>query len=211
MLHSHLHIVDNIFMSKLDSQKHKQANKMRVSFDLDEVLFVDPKTHKTEPELKFPFNRIFKERLRLGTPELINALQDEDFEVWVYTSSFRSERYIRSLFFMYGVKFDSIVNGDRHLREVQGKRKDPLPQKLPSKYRISLHIDDETVICTAGKLYGFNVYQLNAQDDDWEKKIMDRVHRIRRLERPDLLNEADVEEEKSIDQGTDHQDNKEEA
>ena len=34
---------------------------MRVSFDLDEVLFVNPATHKTEPELPFPFNRIFKD------------------------------------------------------------------------------------------------------------------------------------------------------
>ena len=64
---------------------------MRVSFDLDEVLFVSPKTHKTEPELKFPLNRIFKERLRLGCPELIKTLQKMDYEVWVYTSSFRSE------------------------------------------------------------------------------------------------------------------------
>ncbi len=75
------------------------TNKMRVSFDLDEVLFVYPETHKTEPPLKFPLNRIFKERLRLGTPRLINRLQDMGYEVWVYTSSFRTEAYIKSLFF----------------------------------------------------------------------------------------------------------------
>ena len=48
---------------------------MKVSFDLDEVLFVSPETHKTEPPLPFPLNRIFKERLRYGTPELIRTLQ----------------------------------------------------------------------------------------------------------------------------------------
>lgn len=48
--------------------------KMRISFDLDEVLFVFPQTHKTEPPLMFPFNLIYKERLRLGTPELIPKL-----------------------------------------------------------------------------------------------------------------------------------------
>ena len=57
---------------------------MRVSFDLDEVLFVNPATHKTEPPLPFPFNRMFTERLRLGTPELINKLQELGYEVWVY-------------------------------------------------------------------------------------------------------------------------------
>ena len=94
-------------------------DKMRVSFDLDEVLFVNPKTHKTEKELRFPFNRIYKERLRLGTPDLINSLQKLGYEVWVYTSSFRSENYIKLLFRHYGVRFDGIVNGTRHNKEVQ--------------------------------------------------------------------------------------------
>ena len=39
--------------------KQKPERKMRVSFDLDEVLFVAPKTHKTEPELPFPLRNIF--------------------------------------------------------------------------------------------------------------------------------------------------------
>ena len=83
-----------------------QSEKMRISFDLDEVLFVSPKTHKTEKALPFPFNKIYKERLRLGTPELINELQKLGYEVWVYTSSFRSEKYIKPLFRLYHVKFE---------------------------------------------------------------------------------------------------------
>ena len=35
-----------------------QKQKMRVSFDLDEVLFVSPNTHKTEPPLPFPLRNI---------------------------------------------------------------------------------------------------------------------------------------------------------
>jgi len=158
------------------------ANKMRVSFDLDEVLFVSPVTHKTEPALVFPLNRIFKERLRLGTPELIGRLQKMGFEVWVYTSSFRTERYIRTLFRLYGVRFDGIVNGTRHLKEVQRNNKTVLPQKLPNHYRISLHVDDETVICTLGRQYGFRTYQLDAQDDDWKEKIIARAEEIRKLD-----------------------------
>ena len=155
---------------------------MRVSFDLDEVLFVSPLTHKTEPPLPFPFCRIFKERLRLGTPELIRTLQKMGYEVWVYTSSFRSERYIRRLFRCYGVKFDGIVNGERHLREVQRDRKETLPQKVPSHYRISLHVDDEAVIVTSGRQMGFNVYQLDADDDSWKEKVIARADEIRRRE-----------------------------
>ena len=160
--------------------------KMRVSFDLDEVLFVSPETHKTEPALPFPLRCFFKERLRLGTPDLIRELQRQGYEVWVYTSSFRSEAYIRRLFRCYGVRFDGIVNGERHLREVQRDNKTVLPQKLPNRYRISLHIDDEEVICTAAGQYGFRAYQLNAPDDMWKEKILDYAARVRKIEEFDV-------------------------
>ena len=153
---------------------------MRVSFDLDEVLFVSPQTHKTEPALRFPFGKIYKERLRLGTPDLINSLQDMGYEVWVYTSSFRSERYIKGLFSHYGVKFDGIVNATRHLREVQGNRKTILPQKVPSRYRISLHVDDESVICSRGREFGFEAFQLDAQDDEWKEKVIAKADEVRK-------------------------------
>ena len=156
--------------------------KMRVSFDLDEVLFVSPLTHKTEPPLGFPFGQMYRERLRLGAPELINRLQAMGYEVWVYTSSFRSERYLSSLFRHYGVRFDGIINGDRHLREVQRNNRSTLPQKLPNRYRISLHIDDEEVICSSAGQFGFRAYQLNADDDEWKEKIIAEADRIRKLE-----------------------------
>ena len=156
--------------------------KMRVSFDLDEVLFVSPDTHKTEPALPFPFRLKYRERLRLGTPELINRLQALGYEVWVYTSSFRSEGYIRGLFRHYRVRFDGIVNGDRHNREVQRKQQSQLPQKMPTRYRISLHIDDEEVICSSAGQYGFRAYQLNAEDDEWKEKIIAEAERIKKLE-----------------------------
>ena len=155
---------------------------MRVSFDLDEVLFVSPLTHKTEPPLGFPFGQMYRERLRLGAPELINRLQQMGYEVWVYTSSFRTERYIRSLFRHYGVRFDGIINGERHLREVQRNNASTLPQKLPNRYRISLHIDDEEAICTSAGQYGFRAYQLCTQDDDWKEKILSYADRVRQLE-----------------------------
>ncbi len=155
---------------------------MRVSFDLDEVLFVHPDTHKTEPPPVFPFNLIFKERLRLGAPELIHTLQKLGYEVWVYTSSFRTERYIRFYFLLYKVRFDGIVNAMRHLKEVQGKRKEMLPQKLPSRYRISLHIDDEEIVCTLGRQYGYTTYHLEGEDEHWKEKIIERANDIRKRE-----------------------------
>ena len=155
---------------------------MRVSFDLDEVLFVDARTIEAEDPLPFPLNRIFIERLRKGTPGLIHKLQSRGFEVWIYTSSFRSTRYISTLFRNYGIRFDQIVNGSRHLQEVQGQKKEPLPQKLPTFYHIALHIDDEEAIHANGKAYGFKTFKVCEQDDQWAEKVLAEAERIRDLE-----------------------------
>jgi len=155
---------------------------MKISFDLDDVLFVSPDNYEVEPELRFPLNKMFPERLRKGTVRLIHELQNRGFEVWVYTSSFRSEVYIRTLFRYYNIRFSQIVNGYRHKAEVQGNRTTLLPQKLPNHYRISLHIDDEDVIMENSKIYGFRVFRVLEPDDMWVEKVLDEAERVRKLE-----------------------------
>jgi hypothetical protein len=155
---------------------------MRVSFDLDDVLFVSPDRFETEPPPHAPFDLIFKERLRKGTVDLIHTLQNEGFEVWVYTSSFRSERYLRALFSRYRIHFDEIVNAQRHLREVQRDRPQILPQKMPGFYRISLHVDDEDVIHENGRRYGFRTIRVREPDEHWAEKVLNEAIRIRNLE-----------------------------
>lgn len=60
---------------------------MRISFDLDGVLFVPPDKYETEPVPKLLHRRLFPERLRKETPELIHTLQERGYEIWIYTSS----------------------------------------------------------------------------------------------------------------------------
>ena len=163
-----------------NTEKIQTDEKMRVSFDLDEVLFVNPDYVQAEPALHFPLNKIYTERLRLGTPALIRQLQQMGYEVWIYTSSFRPEKYIRKLFRHYGVTLDGIVNAERHLKEVQRNNATQLPQKLPSRYRISLHIDDENIVCSMGRQYGYTTYQLTGQDAEWKDKIIARAEEIRK-------------------------------
>lgn len=154
---------------------------MRISFDLDDVLFVDPSSYETEEMLRFPLNRLFPDRLRKGTVALIRELQEDGFEVWVYTSSFRTETYIRALFRHYGVRFDRIVNGYTHKEEVQGKRTEMLPSKLPNFYHIALHVDDEDAVIKNGQAYGFRTLRVFEPDPHWTEKVMAEARRVRRI------------------------------
>ena len=155
---------------------------MRISFDLDDVLFVSPEKYETEPPLRFPSNRLFPDRLRKGTPELIRTLQERGYEVWVYTSSYRTETYLRALFRAYGIRFDEIVNAQRHMAEVQQNHAERLPQKLPNFYHIALHIDDEKVVQENARHYGYRVMRVYEPDENWVEKVLREADRVFKLE-----------------------------
>ena len=164
---------------------------MRISFDLDDTLFVSEKKFKTEKAPRFPFNLLYKEQLRQGTVGLMKRLCAEGVEVWIYTTSFRSERYIRGLFALYGIRPDAVVNGERHAREVQRTRKDAMPSKYPSRYKIDLHIDDDVSVLQNGRTYGFRVLIVGEQDDEWADKIWNEVEKIRGMkERTDNVHQT---------------------
>ena len=151
---------------------------MRISFDLDDTLFVaEEDGFKLEPPLKFPWNRIYKERLRAGTVGLMQRLREMQCEIWVYTTSFRSPFYIRSLFRHYGIRIDEIVNGARHAKEVQAEHSEPMPSKYPAHYRIDLHVDDDKSVLANGQYYGFRVFQIGPPDDEWAEKIIAAVQK----------------------------------
>lgn len=153
---------------------------MTVSFDLDDTLFVDPEKYDTEKELMFPLNKIFKDRLRLGTVELLSKIKENGIRLWIYTTSFRSPRYITAVFRCYGIKIDEVVNGERHYREIQNGRAEAMPSKYPSKYRIDLHIDDDISVLQNGKTYGFKVVLINDESSDWANDIWAEIERIKK-------------------------------
>lgn len=155
---------------------------MRVSFDLDDTLFVDSEKFSVEKMLRFPLNRLYKERLRLGTVDLFGKLRESGIEVWIYTTSFRSERYICGLFRHYGIRLDGVVNGKRHAIEVQNGKREPMPSKYPSKYKIDLHIDDDISVKQNGDTYGFRVMIVGADDPDWDEKIIERIKVISQIQ-----------------------------
>lgn len=153
---------------------------MIVPFDLDDTLFVSENTFKVEPRLPFPLNIVYKERLRLGSVELMKYIREQNIELWIYTTSYRTERYIGGLFLCYGVKLDKIINGQRHADEVQANHAEGMPSKYPSRYRIDLHIDDVVSVAQNGKIYGFNVFIVGNQDDKWTDKIKKEIDKIKK-------------------------------
>ncbi|MBP0972837.1 MAG: HAD family hydrolase [Oscillospiraceae bacterium] len=154
---------------------------MIVSFDLDETLFVNPAAVSIEEAPPFPRSVLYPDRLRKGAPEFLRWMHESGIQVWIYTTSNRSERYIRHYFRFYGVQIDQVVNAARHEKEVQRNRKDPLPSKYPAYYHIDLHVDDEMNVYQNGVSHGFRVFLLHDEDPQWTSKLRQEIERIRRI------------------------------
>lgn len=54
-----------------------------------------------------------------------------------------------------------------------------MPSKLPNKYRIDLHIDNDRSVKKNGETNGFRVYLLKEENENWTKDLWDLVMKIK--------------------------------
>ncbi len=155
----------------------KTDNDKRAIFDFDEVLCVSEGHTKAEenPRLKFGlFEKMYEERLRWGVPELIQELQRQNYDVWVYTKTFRSLEYIQGFLRAYDVDVEGIVNGIGYRKSEQSKQQ--YREMAAKKYKTIYNIDNEGVlkICPGEK--AFESYDLEMTDRDWTGKVMEVIN-----------------------------------
>lgn len=106
------------------------------------------------------------EKLRLGTKEIFHFFEEENCELWIYTTSYRSVRYIKWLFLVHGIKLYGIVNQDIHKKNVSLNI-----SKYPPAFNIDILIDDSKGVLIEGKQNNFKVIQVDPDDLNWIEKI----------------------------------------
>ncbi len=152
----------------------------RVTMDLDEVVFFDEKImtqDSAEKPLGFPYNRFYKEKLRLGIPALFRCLERNGYDIWVYSSKYYSSDYIKALFHKYHVNVTGIVAG----MEKRKEKKNKYDNLLKEKYKNTLHIDNELVLKIDTQTGDFNEYNINSSSG-WSKNIIEIIGKIARDE-----------------------------
>jgi hypothetical protein len=151
---------------------------MKISFDLDDTLILSGKNYRYEDPIKFPYSIFYKERLRRGTIQLCKDLNALGYTVSIYTTSERSIGYIKKFFKLHGIKLEKAINLSLHLKLVQGNRKEIMPSKVPSKFGINLHVDDDKSVMENGIQFGFNVLIVHKDDINWAEKVLNEAKRI---------------------------------
>lgn len=146
---------------------------MRVAFDLDNTLIPTTTSFSVGSEvLGFPWNLFFKEPIRKNAPELLRKIGTEH-ELWIYTSSLRSERAVKTWLFLWGVKVSTVLNLDGHNRAVSG---DPVYSgfsKCPGFFGIDLLIDDSPGVAMECEQQGCKSLIIDPNDNNWSNKILE--------------------------------------
>lgn len=154
---------------------------MRISFDIDDTLVCDPSV-PTEQVVPHWRRWWYRERLRRGTRELMRALLQRRCQIWVYTTSFRSDAYLRGWFKSFGVPLRGVVNQSRH-DQVVGRQG---PSKFPPAFGIDLHVDDSEGVGLEGERHRFAVVVVSPKDLEWTRRVLEAVDlRISLAGRPD--------------------------
>ena len=150
----------------------------RVSLDLDEVIFCDPEKTEAEKPLKFPFNKIYKERIRKGIPSLLHILSRNGYDIWVYSSKYYSYDYISNYFKKYSVRLNGIITGTA--RKVKGKEEASkrIEKMFKEKYSETLHIDDKVVLRTIKGQKDFDDIPIVDEGDGWAYAVINIIKKL---------------------------------
>ena len=143
-----------------------------VTIDFDEVLFSDT-FQAANNKVKFPFNHIYKKNIRENTSYIVRELQRIGYDVWIYTGSYLSEKYLTGLFAINNCKVDGIVNG------LNGKRNSKkMKEEFRSKYKQIIHVSNEMITCVDTATRDYQSIDINVPDGQWAAAVVENVNKL---------------------------------
>ena len=148
------------------------ARRPVISFDLDDCLICYDDAVPCEPDLvPRPLRPWFREPLRRGTRKLADELVRRGWDVWVFTTSYRSPRKVRWWFRFHGIRLAGVVNQAVYERAVSpdGWQR---PSKYPPAFNIDLHVDDSEGVRMEGERHGFDVVVVRPDDPGWAGRVL---------------------------------------
>lgn len=158
----------------LQNSKHQQ----RVTLDLDDVVIRSAEDKYIEKALPFPWNLIYPQRLRLGIPALFRFLNNNGYDIWVYTSRYESMDDLQRFFRLHRLHISGVVTGTARKNKAADEAKARTEKLFTNRYHDTLHIDNDMVLHINSREKSFEEFPLSGSDLDWSLEIMETVGKL---------------------------------
>jgi hypothetical protein len=136
---------------------------MKIAFDLDNTLIQNEFPFPIEAPNKSVWAKIMRfESLREGTKEIFDFCKEQNWETWIYTTSFRNISYINRNFWLYDIRLNGVINQEIHNKNVQINS-----SKHPPTFGIDVIIDDSPGVKMESEKFNFNAVLLSPENDNW--------------------------------------------
>ncbi|WP_406694684.1 hypothetical protein V5E97_26870 [Singulisphaera sp. Ch08] len=153
---------------------------MKIAFDLDDTLIPSGVVFPVENQ-RFLARLLGHEQIREGTIALMKSLIKQGWEVWVYTTSFRSPTYVRMLFLLYGVRIAGVINQYHHFKKVTGCGHSYQDcSKYPPVFGIDLLVDESEGVWLESQRHGFKMVLVRPDDPFWAEAVRAKARSILR-------------------------------
>ncbi len=148
----------------------------RAALDLDEVIFRE--SGPFESEMPFPWNKVYKERIRPGVPALFRFLARNGYDIWLYSAQYYSTDYIQNYFRRYHVKVDGVMAAIGKWAAAAGDAGKKLEKQITEKYLYTLHIDNDSVLQIFSDKKAFRDFPIGGEDALWSNRVIDAIVEI---------------------------------
>ncbi|WP_428233109.1 hypothetical protein [Flavobacterium sp.] len=145
---------------------------MIISFDLDDTLISKNNFQLEKSNLLQQFLGI--EGIRKGTISLFKEIKKQKHQIYIYTTSYRSESRIKWMFYSYGISVDFVINQQKHNRRIS--KKNIHCSKFPPLFNIDIHVDDSIGVEMEGQKNGFKTIIISETDENWTETILNILY-----------------------------------
>ena len=159
----------------------KTNREKRASINLDDVVFCQNNEEAFEKPRFHIYNLIYREHIRKGIPALFYTLQNEGYDVWVYSSGYRSIDHISWVLNRYEVYTNAIINGADRKKTNYSRDAAEVREAIDKKYRVTLNIDTDAVSWIRSDTKEFDQIPVKSRGEEWAKEVISIVRDLKNL------------------------------
>ncbi|MBR4394285.1 MAG: ParB N-terminal domain-containing protein [Oscillospiraceae bacterium] len=172
-----VHVVNLMHEADVKEILRNSTHEKRATFDLDEVLLRGADDPYLEKPLPSPWDKTYKERVRLGTPALFHALEKSGYDIWLYSAGYPSVDAVQDYFRLYHVNVCGVIAAVGTKKAAAGAE---LEKLIQGKYRCTLHIDNDMILLTRRDTREHREFPLSGAPDTWSREIIDVLEKLDR-------------------------------